>query len=102
MDSNPGVRLGGADVLDPDDDMNKAVKLASEADVAIVIVGLNSDWESEGYDRTTLSLPGRTDELVEKVIKVNPKTVVITQSVSIKFSFTPRNRVFSSFPHLLS
>ncbi|EJD06139.1 beta-glucosidase [Fomitiporia mediterranea MF3/22] len=82
MDSNPGIRLGGAVVLDPDEDMALAVQLAKEADLAIVVVGLNSDWESEGYDRTTLALAGRTDELVEKVAAANKKTVVVTQSGS--------------------
>lgn len=81
MDTNPGVRLGGAELLDEDAEMEKAVKLASEADVVVAIVGLNADWETEGYDRTTLALPRRTDELVEKVAKANPKTVVVTQSV---------------------
>lgn len=82
MDSNPGVRLGGAEVQNPDDLIESAVKLASEADVVVAVVGLNADWETEGYDRTTLALPGRTDELISKVVKANPKTVVVTQSGS--------------------
>ncbi|KAF9552266.1 glycoside hydrolase family 3 protein [Agrocybe pediades] len=82
MDSNPGVRLGGAAVEDHDQLMDNAVKLAKEADVAVVVVGLNADWETEGYDRTTLALPGRTDELVSKVAAANPKTVVVIQSGS--------------------
>ena len=61
--------------------MAEAVKLASEADAVIAIVGLNADWESEGYDRKTLALPGRTDELISKVLAANPKTVAVTQSV---------------------
>lgn len=81
QDSNPGVRLGGAEVQDPDEKMAEAVKLASEADAVIAIVGLNADWETEGYDRKTLALPGRTDELITKVSAANPKTVVVTQSV---------------------
>ncbi|THH14189.1 hypothetical protein EW146_g6124 [Bondarzewia mesenterica] len=81
-DPNSGVRLGGAEVRDPDELMADAVRLASEADAVIAIVGLNADWETEGYDRTTLALPGRTDELVEKVVKANPKTVVVTQAGS--------------------
>ncbi|KAH9483439.1 putative beta-glucosidase I [Psilocybe cubensis] len=82
MDSNPGVRLGGAPVEDPDELMATAVQLAKEADIVIAVVGLNSDWETEGYDRTTLALPGRTDELVSKLAEANPKTVVVTQSGS--------------------
>ncbi|KZT33940.1 beta-glucosidase [Sistotremastrum suecicum HHB10207 ss-3] len=78
----PGLRLGGADVLDADKAIQESVELAKAADVAIVVVGLNADWETEGYDRTTLALPGRTDELVSAVLKANPKTVVVTQSGS--------------------
>ena len=87
--SLPGVRLGGAEVVDADEQMENAVKLAAEADVVIAVVGLNADWETEGYDRTTLALPGRTDELVSKVVAANPKTVVVTQSV---LTFLPSKR----------
>ncbi|KAJ6551199.1 glycoside hydrolase family 3 protein [Mycena capillaripes] len=82
MDSNPGVRLGGAEVVAPDDLLAEAVALAKEADAVIAIVGLNADWETEGNDRTTLALPGRTDELVEKLAAANPKTIVVTESGS--------------------
>jgi beta-glucosidase len=82
MDSNPGVQLGGTEVSDPNVLMEEAVKVAKEADVVIAVVGLNAEWETEGYDRYMLGLPGRTDELVEKVAAANPKTVVVVQSVS--------------------
>ena len=77
-----GVRLGGAEIQDPDKMIEEAVQIAGEADVVIAVVGLNADWESEGHDRNTLGLPGRTDELISKVVAANPKTVVVTQSVS--------------------
>ena len=38
--------------------------LARDADVAIVVVGTTAEVESEGFDRTSLALPGRQDELV--------------------------------------
>ena len=82
MDANGGVRLGGAEVQHPDELMATAVKLAEEADAVIAVVGLNADWETEGYDRTTLALPGRTDELVRKVAAANKRTIVVTQSGS--------------------
>ena len=56
--------------------------LAKNSDAVISIVGLNADWETEGHDRTTLDLPGRTDELVQNLTAVNPKLVVVNQSVS--------------------
>ncbi|KAL0958191.1 hypothetical protein HGRIS_000354 [Hohenbuehelia grisea] len=82
MDSNPAVQLGGAEVKDSDEMIQEAVDLAKNSDVVIAVVGLNADWETEGYDRTTLALPGRTDELVSKVAAANPNTVVVTQSGS--------------------
>lgn len=82
LDSTAGVRLGGAEVRDSDELMNQAVGVAKEADVVIAIVGLNADFETEGYDRKTLALPGRTDELIRKVAEVNKNTVVVTQAGS--------------------
>ncbi|KAI0265209.1 beta-glucosidase [Gloeopeniophorella convolvens] len=82
MEANPGVRLGGAEVQDPEELLQSAVQLAKEADAVIAVVGLNADWETEGYDRTTLNLPGRTNELIRKVAEANPRTVVVTQSGS--------------------
>jgi len=82
LGSMSAVRLGGAEVRSLDDLMNQAVDLAREADIVIAVVGLNADFETEGYDRKTLALPGRTDELVQKVAEVNKKTVVVTQAGS--------------------
>ena len=82
MDTNAGVRLGGADVHDADALMEEAVRLATEADAVVAVVGLNADWETEGYDRSTLDLPGRTNELVSRVAAANKRTVVVTQSGS--------------------
>ncbi|KAJ7621338.1 beta-glucosidase [Roridomyces roridus] len=82
MDSNPGIRLGGAEVVDSDALLDEAVALAKDADAVIAIVGLNADWETEGNDRVTLALPGRTDEFVERVAAANPKTIVVTESGS--------------------
>lgn len=75
------IRLGGAPVVNEDEELKAAEKAATEADVAVVVVGLNHDWESEGHDRTTLALPARTNELVNRVLKANPNTIVVNQSV---------------------
>lgn len=82
LPGGPGVRLGASEMLEPQVALAQAEALAKEADVAVVVVGLNGDWESEGYDRKTLALPGLTDELVSRVAKANPRTVVVCQSVS--------------------
>jgi beta-glucosidase len=46
----------------------------------VVVVGSAETTESEGFDRATLRLPGRQDELVERVSAVNPRTVVVVNS----------------------
>jgi beta-glucosidase len=47
-------------------------------------VGVDAEWESEGYDRQTMDLPvdGSQDRLIEAVVKANPRTVVVNQSGS--------------------
>jgi beta-glucosidase len=61
----------------PDDLAERAVAAAAGADVAVVVVGLDSTWETEGRDRTDLSLPGGQAALVERVAAANPRTVVV-------------------------
>ena len=67
-------------VLADDDAIAEAVALARAADVAVVVVGTNEEVESEGYDRSSLRLPGRQDELVDAVATANPRTVVLVNS----------------------
>ena len=62
--------------------MVSAEKLAAESDVAIIVAGLSPDWESEGSDRPTLHMPGPQDELIARIAKANPNTVVVIQAVS--------------------
>ena len=59
-----------------------AAEAAAKADVALVVVGTNSVVESEGYDRTSLALPGRQDDLVRAVAAANPRTVVLVNAGS--------------------
>lgn len=62
--------------------LQEATALAANSDVAIVVVGLNSDWEAEGFDRPDLSLPCDQDALISQVLQANPRTVVVIQTVS--------------------
>ncbi|MFJ5886180.1 glycoside hydrolase family 3 C-terminal domain-containing protein [Kitasatospora cineracea] len=59
-----------------------AVELAAAADVAVVVVGTTDEHESEGFDRASLQLPGRQDELVAAVAAANPRTVVVVNTGS--------------------
>ncbi|WP_395358873.1 beta-glucosidase H [Streptomyces sp. YH02] len=60
--------------------IDEAVAAARAADTAIVVVSTTEAVESEGFDRTSLRLPGRQDELVRRVAAVNPRTVVVVNS----------------------
>jgi beta-glucosidase len=68
------------ETADPDQLIAEAVATARAADVAVVVVGTSADVESEGFDRTSLALPGRQDELVHAVAAANPRTVVVVNS----------------------
>jgi beta-glucosidase len=65
---------------DDDAELEEAVGLARDADVAVVVVGTTEEVESEGFDRSSLALPGRQDELVRRVAEANPRTVVVVNA----------------------
>ncbi|MGZ9164966.1 MAG: glycoside hydrolase family 3 C-terminal domain-containing protein [Anaerolineales bacterium] len=60
-----------------DDLIAEAVELAKRSDVVVLIAGLSNEWESEGFDRVDMKLPGAQDELIERVAAANPNTVVV-------------------------
>jgi beta-glucosidase len=66
----------------PQNAMERAVKLAAESDVAVVLAGLGGEWESEGYDRANMDLPPDQDELIARVAAANPNTVVVLNTGS--------------------
>ncbi len=67
---------------DPADLLERAVSAAAAADVAILVAGTNGDWETEGRDRTSIKLPGRQRELIERVAAVQPRTLVVLNAGS--------------------
>ena len=83
------------------DPVHEAIDIAATADLAIVIVGTNDDWESEGYDRDTMALPGRQDELIAAVAAACPVTVVVVNAgspVSMPWLDSVDAVVFTWFP----
>ena len=64
------------DQLDPAK-LQEAVEAAKNSDVAIVFAGSNRDYETEASDRRDLHLPFGQEELIKKVLAVNPKTIVV-------------------------
>ncbi len=75
------ARAGSAATVSFDDGTNvtEAAAAAKSADVALVFV---RDNESEGSDRSNLSLPDDQDALVQAVAAANPRTVVVLQTGS--------------------
>jgi beta-glucosidase len=67
---------------DSDEVFARAVTAARDADVAVLVVGTTGEWERETYDRPSMALPGRQDELVRAVAAVNPNTVVVVNAGS--------------------
>ena len=76
-----GLRLGVSPSV-PRDSIRRAAKLAAESDVALVFVGSSGEWESEGFDRTSMDLVGEQAALIEAVAEANSRTVVILQTGS--------------------
>ncbi|KAH1594931.1 hypothetical protein KXX44_007359 [Aspergillus fumigatus] len=88
QDSQPlqliGMKLGSFPAVNEDQTIDEAVELAKESDIALLMVGLDQDWESESYDRPDLSLPLRMNDLIRRVATEAPDTkkVVILQAGS--------------------
>jgi len=64
---------------DPGTDPASAAALAKTADIAIVFA---YQWESEGMDLDSLSLPEHQDDLIAKVAAANPHTIVVLETGS--------------------
>lgn len=62
--------------------ITEACNLAKNASKAVVFVGLTDDYESEGFDRTTMKLPDGHNRLVEAVSRVNENVIVVLQGGS--------------------
>ena len=84
MAPSPGLRgviVGLAEEI-VTDLIPAAVAAAADAEVAVVVVGTDDEWETEGEDRTTLALPGAQDRLIEAVAAVNERVVVVVNAGS--------------------
>ncbi len=60
----------------PDDGIERAVAAAEAADAVLLVLGTDGEWETEGNDRRDMALPGRQDELAERVLAARPDAVV--------------------------
>lgn len=60
-----------------EESIKAAVKAAAEADVVVVVVGLDLSVEAEGLDRVNLTLPGFQEKLVMEVANATNGTVIL-------------------------
>jgi beta-glucosidase len=77
---DPGLRVAMELRCSPPeatDAVERAVEAAAGADAAVVVVGLDGDWETEGRDRDDLALPGAQVDLIRAVVAAQPRTVVV-------------------------
>ena len=77
----PAVYIG-CQAPDESDLLAQAIETAANADQVILMVGTNSDWETEGNDRTDFDLPVDQNKLVNAVIEANANTSVIINTGS--------------------
>jgi beta-glucosidase len=67
---------------DTDDVIADAVRAAAAADVAVVVLGLTEEQETESVDKTTLRLPGAQDVLLDAVAAAAKKTIVVVNAAT--------------------
>ena len=56
---------------------HKAIKLASESDIVIAVLGEHGLQSGEGRSRTKINLPGLQEDFLKKIFKVNKKIVLV-------------------------
>ncbi len=57
--------------------LERAAAAAAAADVVVLVVGTSDEWESEGFDRASMDLPGEQDALIRRICAANARTVVV-------------------------
>lgn len=57
--------------------LTEAVRMAKEADAAVIFAGLPEAYESEGFDREHMDLPGNQNELIREIATVQKRTIVV-------------------------
>lgn len=80
VDAMPGLPFApGCDARGDTTDslIAQAVELAKSVEVPVVFAGLPGRYESEGFDRDNMKMPGGHLRLIDAVAEANPNTVVV-------------------------
>lgn len=75
-----GFRFGASRQVSQEELIANAVEQAKIASQVVIFAGLTLEWETEGHDREHMDLPPGSDELISRVLAVNPNAVVVIQS----------------------
>ncbi|CAI7619896.1 unnamed protein product [Penicillium palitans] len=75
-----GFRFGASRQVTQEELIANAVSQAKTAEQVVIFAGLTMEWETEGHDREHMDLPPGSDELITRVLEVNPNAVVVIQS----------------------
>ncbi|MDR0821620.1 MAG: glycoside hydrolase family 3 C-terminal domain-containing protein [Oscillospiraceae bacterium] len=73
------VKLGVDAVYCSGKDADEVNRVAANADTVLIFAGLPDEYESEGFDRTSLNLPDAHNAMIEAAIAANPNVVVVLQ-----------------------
>ena len=57
--------------------LKEAVEVTRTSDVALLVCGLNHDYDTESFDRLNMDIPYGQVELIQEVVKANPRTIVV-------------------------
>lgn len=57
--------------------LKEAVEVARTSDVALLVCGLNHDYDTESFDRLNMDIPYGQVKLIQEVVKANPRTIVV-------------------------
>lgn len=63
--------------------LDEAISLAADCDVVVLFLGLPASYESEGFDREHIDLPGEQTALIEAIAAANSRVVVVLSNGAV-------------------
>jgi beta-glucosidase len=74
-----GLRFGVLPPI-PEGLIARAADVARNADITVLVLGTNADWETEGNDRTDMQLPGDQNALAEAILDADPNAIIVVNA----------------------